>query len=160
MTVFDFTLPRLEGGTLDLAEYAGRPLLITNTASKCGFTGQYAGLQRVWERERDSGLVVIGVPSNDFGNQEPGSEAEIGAFCERNYGVSFPLTAKLSVRGTQAHPLFRHLAQTGGFLSAPRWNFYKYVIDPTGRLVAWFPSVTNPESTRLRRALDTARSPN
>jgi glutathione peroxidase len=151
---FQFTLPRLEGGTLDLADYAGRPLLIVNTASKCGFTGQYAGLQSLWEQYRDRGLMVIGVPSNDFGRQEPGDESAIGTFCQKNYGVTFPLSAKLSVSGRAAHPLYRYLAEQGGILARPRWNFYKYVIDPTGRVSDWFSSMTDPRSTRVKRVID------
>lgn len=151
---FQFSLPRLDGGTLDLADYAGHPLLIVNTASRCGFTGQYAGLQEVWERYRERGLVVIGVPSNDFGQQEPGNEAAIGAFCQKNYGVSFPLSAKLPVRGPAAHPLYRFLAAQAGALSQPRWNFYKYVISPDGRVADWFSSLAAPLSTRVLRAVE------
>ena len=153
-SAFQFTLPGLAGGTIDLADYAGRPLLIANTASKCGFTGQYAGLQSLWNRYRDQGLVVIGVPSNDFGKQEPGAADEIGAFCQKNYGVTFPLSAKLSVSGPDAHPLYRFLAQQGGRMSQPRWNFYKYVISPDGRVAEWFSSLRDPMSTRVTRAVE------
>lgn len=152
--VFQFTLPRLDGGELDLADYAGHPLLIVNTASKCGFTGQYAGLQSLWERYRDRGLIVIGIPSNDFGRQEQGNEGEIGAFCQKNYGVTFPLSGKLSVSGRTAHPLYRYIVGQAGALSRPRWNFYKYIISPDGRVSDWFSSVTKPSSTRLMRAID------
>jgi glutathione peroxidase len=156
---FQFTLPRIDGGTLDLAEYAGHPLLIVNTASSCGFTGQYAGLQSIWERYRDRGLVVIGVPSNDFGGQEPGTETEIGAFCDRNYGVTFPLSAKLPVSERTAHPLYRFLADQGGALSRPRWNFYKYVISPNGRVTDWFSSLAAPLSSRVLRAIESQLLP-
>lgn len=153
-SAYDFKLPRLDGGTLDLAEYTGRPLLIVNTASQCGFTGQYAGLQTVWERYRAEGLVVIGVPSNDFGRQEPGDEAGIGAFCQKNYGVTFPLSAKLAVKGPDAHPLYEYLGQQGGKLSQPRWNFYKYVISRTGMVSDWFSSLRQPGSSRVTRAIE------
>ena len=154
MNAYDFRLPAIDGGTLDFAEHRGKPLLIANTASKCGFTPQYAGLQRVWETYAARGLVVIGVPSNDFGGQEPGEEAEIGAFCQKNFGVTFPLAAKLRVAGRQAHPLFRFLGEQGGVLARPRWNFYKYLIGPDGQLAAWFSSLTKPDSGRLKSAIE------
>ena len=150
---FRFSLPRPDGTTLDLAEFAGRPLLIANTASKCGFTGQYAGLQQLWETYRDRGLVVIGVPSDDFGHQEPGTDAEIGSFCQLNYGVTFPLAAKSHVTGPGAPPLFHYLAAQAGPLAKPRWNFYKYLISPDGSVAAWFSSITPPNSARVVRAL-------
>ena len=152
-TAFDFTLTTLQGESLPLRQFAGRPLLIVNTASKCGFTPQYEGLQALWSQHRERGLTVIGVPSNDFGRQEPGSESEIASFCSGNYGVSFPMTEKLRVRGADADPLFRWLAQQGGLLSRPRWNFFKYVIGRDGRLASWFSSMTSPESSRLRTAV-------
>ncbi len=152
-TAYDFTLTTLQGEVLELARFAGNPLLIVNTASKCGFTPQYEGLQALWSQNRERGLTVIGVPSNQFGRQEPGTEAEIAGFCSANYGVSFPMTEKLHVRGPDADPLFRWLAQQGGLLSRPRWNFFKYVIGRDGRLADWFSSVTSPDSPRLRTAV-------
>jgi glutathione peroxidase len=151
---YDFQLENLEGGKLDLQQFAGRPLLVVNTASKCGFTPQYQGLQAVWSAYRDRGLVVIGVPSNDFGAQEPGDAAEIGAFCTRNYGVTFPMAGKVHVKGAEAHPLFRWFGEQGGMLSKPRWNFFKYVVAKDGSLASWFSSVTKPESAKLRAVLD------
>jgi len=156
---FDFTLQSQAGPPLPLAAYAGRPLLIANTASRCGFTPQYAGLQRVWEAYRDRGLTVLGVPSNDFGAQEPGTDADIGAFCQRNYGVGFPMAAKVPVTGREAHPLFRFLAAEGGVLARPRWNFYKYLVGRDGRLAAWFTSVTKPDAARVRAAIERALQP-
>lgn len=153
-SIFQFTLPRLDGGTIDLAAYAGRPMLIANTASKCGFTGQYAGLQRLWDTYRDRGLVVLGVPSNDFGRQEPAESAEIAAFCETNYGVTFPLAGKLHVRGAAADALFRFIGEQAGALARPRWNFYKYIISPTGRVASWFTSMTSPDSARVSREIE------
>ncbi|MGH7077140.1 MAG: glutathione peroxidase [Acetobacteraceae bacterium] len=151
---YDFRFDALQGGELPLSRFAGRPLLIVNTASRCGFTPQYAGLQQLWVEQRHTGLVLIGVPCNDFGAQEPGSEAEIGAFCATRFGVDFPLTAKAHVRGPERHPLFIWLAEQGGFLSRPRWNFYKYLIDREGRLTGWFTFLTRPDAPRLRRAVD------
>ncbi len=153
-TAYDFTLTSLQGETMPLRRFAGRPLLIVNTASKCGFTPQYGGLQTLWSRYEPDGLVVIGVPSNDFAGQEPGDADEIGAFCSRNYGVSFPMTEKLHVRGPETHPLFGWLGREGGVLSRPRWNFFKYVIGRDGRLAAWFSSVTAPGSGRLQKVVE------
>jgi glutathione peroxidase len=151
-TAYDFTLTTLAGAPYPLAALRGRPMLIVNTASQCGFTPQYAALEALSERA-PSGLVVIGVPSNDFGNQEPGDAAAIGEFCQRNYGVSFPLMEKAHVKGRDAAPLFRWLAAEGGFLSRPRWNFYKYLIGPDGRLADWFASLTKPESEKMAQAI-------
>ncbi len=156
---FDFTLQGQAGAPLPLAAYAGHPMLIANTASRCGFTPQYAGLQRVWETYKGQGLTVLGVPSNDFGAQEPGTDAEIGAFCQRNYGVGFPMAAKVPVTGPEAHPLFRFLAAEGGALARPRWNFYKYLIGRDGRLAAWFTSVASPDAARVRAAVERALRP-
>ncbi len=155
-TAYDFEFRSLKGTPLPLADFAGRPLLIVNTASKCGFTPQYKELEAIWQKYRDEGLVVIGVPSNDFANQEPGGAAEIASFCETNFGVDFPLTEKVNVTGTGAHPLFQWLGRQGGFLSKPRWNFYKYVIGRDGKLVDWFASTTTPGSAKVERALKKA----
>nr|WP_294915023.1 glutathione peroxidase [uncultured Neokomagataea sp.] len=155
-SIYDFSIPALEGGMIDLSAYRGRPLLIVNTASKCGFTPQYEGLQHLWSlygRDRDNGLAIIGIPSNQFGNQEPGSSEEIGAFCHRNYGVSFPMAAKADVRGPEAIPLFQWLRSEGGVLSIPRWNFYKYLITPQGHLYKWYTPLTKPEGQRVENAV-------
>jgi len=153
-TAFDFELESLAGGALPLSRFAGRPMLIVNTASKCGFTPQYAGLEALWRQYNDQGLVVLGVPSNDFANQEPGTSGEIAAFCQGNYSVDFPMAAKAHVRGRDAHPLFRWLAVEGGFLARPRWNFYKYAIGRDGRLKGWFSTLTTPASPRLTRRVE------
>lgn len=153
-TAYDFTLPALEGGTIDLGALRGKPVLIVNTASKCGFTPQFEGLQALWSFYRGSGLTVIGVPSNDFGNQEPGSAQQIATFCTRNYSVTFPMAARSHVRGPEAIPLFQWLAQQGGMLAHPRWNFYKYLIGREGTLENWFVSLTSPESRRMRMAIE------
>lgn len=155
-SVFEFKLQTLTGEPYWLADLAGRPLLIVNTASKCGFTPQYAGLQAIWTKfgKQRNGLVVIGVPSNDFGNQEPGESEAIAAFCDRNYGVTFPMMEKVHVKGPEAHPLFQWLGREGGFLSKPRWNFYKYLTGRDGRLESWFPSTTAPDSAKVMRAIE------
>jgi glutathione peroxidase len=153
-TAYDFEFEALSGGTLALRLFEGRPMIVVNTASKCGFTPQYKDLQALWHYHEATGLVVLGVPCNDFGSQEPGTSAEIENFCAANYGVDFPMTAKVHVRGAKAHPFFKWLAAQGGFLSKPRWNFYKYLIGADGRLRNWFPSWTAPGSTRFARAVE------
>ena len=156
MTAYGFTLPGQNGQPLELSSFAGRPMLIANTASRCGFTPHYAGLQRVWQEYQAQGLVVIGVPSNDFGGQEPGTDEEIASFCDLTYGVSFPMAAKVPVSGEAAHPLFKFVGDEGGLLARPRWNFYKYVIGRDGHLAAWFGSITKPDSRRVRAAVQRA----
>ncbi|MCF8470101.1 MAG: glutathione peroxidase [Parvibaculum sp.] len=155
-TAYDFAFTGLKGEPMPLKDYAGKPLLIVNTASKCGFTPQYKELEAIWKKHQTDGLVVLGVPSNDFGAQEPGNAAEIANFCEVNFGVDFPLTEKVHVKGGDAHPLFKWLAKQGGLLSQPRWNFYKYVIGRDGQLIDWFASTTAPGSKKVERALKKA----
>lgn len=151
---YDFSFTAIDGQPLPLAEFRGKALLVVNTASFCGFTGQYEALQTVWSRYRERGLVVIGVPSNDFGRQEPGSEGEIKQFCEVNFSVDFPLTAKTVVSGKNAHPFYRWAVAELGAASAPRWNFHKYLISPEGALVAWFPTMTSPTAEPVTRAIE------
>ena len=129
---------------------------MVNTASLCGFTYQYAGLQEVYERYRDRGLVVLGVPSNDFGQQEPGDEAEIKHFCEVNFDIDFPLTEKQVVKGEGAHPFFRHVADQLGKNSLPRWNFHKYLMDPEGHVVGAWPSKAEPTGADITGAIEQA----
>lgn len=140
--VFEFRTIR--GEALALSQFEGRAVLIVNTASRCGFTPQYRELQALWERYRMRGLVVIGVPSNDFGAQEPGSEAQILEFCETNYDVDFPLTSKQSVIGEAAHPFYKWVSEIAGEDARPRWNFHKYLIDPSGDLVNIYASRVSP----------------
>ncbi|GBQ84517.1 glutathione peroxidase [Gluconacetobacter johannae DSM 13595] len=153
-TAYDFTLPALDGGTIDLGTLRGKPVLIVNTASKCGFTPQFEGLQALWSFYRGNDLTIVGVPSNDFGNQEPGTAEQIATFCSRNYNVTFPMAARSHVKGDGSLPLFQWIAQEGGFLSRPRWNFYKYLIGRDGHLADWFVSTTSPESRRVRLAIE------
>lgn len=153
-TAHDFSFTAIEGGALPLSQYKGKVVLLVNTASQCGFTPQYSDLQAVWERYRDRGLVVLGVPSNDFGGQEPGSEAQIKEFCEVNFSVDFPLTAKEHVVGEDAHPFYRWAADRLGFAAKPRWNFHKYLIAPDGSLADWFSTVTKPTSGRVTAAIE------
>jgi glutathione peroxidase len=153
-TAFDFEFSSLGGKPLPLKDFSGKPVIVVNTASKCGFTPQYADLEALWQRRKADGLVILGVPCNDFGGQEPGSSDDIASFCQVNYGVDFPLTEKVHVKGSSAHPLFRWLAAEGGFLSRPRWNFYKYLINRDGTLKTWFSSLTSPKSAKFDKAVD------
>ena len=137
-TAFDFNALDIEGRDRSLREFEGKVLLIVNVASKCGFTPQYAGLQRLWETYRERGLVVLGFPCDQFGHQEPGNEAEIASFCRLDYGVDFPMFAKVEVNGANAHPLWTWLkTQKGGFLGigAIKWNFSKFLVGRDGRVI-------------------------
>ena len=149
-----FSFIAIDGKALPLSQYAGKALLVVNTASRCGFTRQYSELQHLWQRYQDRGLVVLGVPSNDFGGQDPGTEAEIKSFCEVNFNVDFPMTEKSLVKGSGAHPFYKWAGDSFGAMSKPRWNFHKYLIKPDGRLADWFSSVTSPKSGRLIRAVE------
>ncbi|MFT9385869.1 glutathione peroxidase [Acetobacter sp.] len=154
--VYDFTLPGLEGGSIDLGTYRGKPVLLVNTASLCGFTPQYEGLQALWTQFQKAGLVIVGIPSDDFGHQEPGSAHEIASFCQRNYGVTFPMAARSHVKGRDAIPLFKWLDSELGILARPRWNFFKYLTNRQGMPVAWFSSLTPPTASRVRNAVERA----
>ncbi|TSE25804.1 glutathione peroxidase [Tepidimonas aquatica] len=136
----------------NLCQYAGKVVLVVNTASYCGFTRQYEGLEALYRRYRDRGLVVLGFPSNDFGQQEPGSNQQIAEFCANTFGVQFPMFAKSSVRRPEANPLFKQLAERTG--TTPKWNFYKYLISRDGRTVLAYNSLTGPESKTLLRDLE------
>ena len=149
MTLYDLSAKLNNGRNKKLADYKGKVLLIVNTASKCGFTPQYAGLEALHEKLNSSGFSVLGFPCNQFGRQEPGSESEIGAFCTRNYGVSFPMFAKVDVNGANAHPLFRFLTREkpGIFgTQAVKWNFTKFLIGREGHPVARYAPMTKPEN--------------
>jgi glutathione peroxidase len=152
-SAYDFSFQTLQSKNFALKDLAGRPLVIVNTASKCGFTPQYKGLEALWRASKEDGLMVIGVPSNDFGKQEPGSHEEIASFCELNYGVDFPMMAKVHVKGPQAHPFFKWAGAEGGFLAKPKWNFFKYLIGKDGQLTEWFSSLTSPDSTKFKSAV-------
>lgn len=158
-TAFDFSVPAIDGSVMRLDQWRGKVLLVVNTASFCGYTGQYQGLQKLWSDYEAKGLVVLGVPSNDF-MQEPKGEDEIKSFCEGAFGVTFPLSAKLSVTGTKAHPFFRWLAASAG---APKWNFYKYLVGRDGKVIAIMTSrqtPTSPEVTaQIEKALASSPAP-
>jgi len=137
-----------------LKEFEGCPILVVNTASECAYTPQYAGLQQLWERYRNRGLLILGVPSNDFGAQEPGEEAEIRDFCATRYNVNFPLTSKEHVVGARAHPLYRWIAEQTGEAGEPRWNFHKYLFDADGELADMWPSQVEPLSAEITTAIE------
>ncbi len=156
MSAHEFEFKAIDGSALPLARYEGKPILLVNVASECGFTPQYQQLQELWTRYRDRGLVVLGVPSNDFGAQEPGGEAEIRKFCESRYAVDFPLAAKQKVIGGAAHPLYRWIAAEAGEDAAPRWNFHKDLIDGAGALAGAWPSRVSPTSPEIVQAVEAA----
>ncbi|MBH0162211.1 MULTISPECIES: glutathione peroxidase [Fictibacillus] len=149
MSVYDFSVETIKGEKTDLDSYKGDVLLIVNTASKCGFTPQYKGLQSIYESHKEQGLSVLGFPCNQFGAQEPGSSDEIMEFCELNYGVNFPMFAKVDVNGDEAHPLFKYLAaEAPGILGskAIKWNFTKFLVDRNGQVVKRFAPTDKPET--------------
>ena len=154
--IINHTVESLSGETVDLASFRGRPILIVNTASKCGYTPQYEGLQKLYERYGEDRLVVIGFPSNDFGNQEPGTAEEIGNFCRLNYGVTFPMMAKIHTKGPDKAPLYRTLTAESGeeFQGEVKWNFTKFLVDQEGRVVARFESSVEPLDERVTSAID------
>jgi glutathione peroxidase len=148
MNAYDFQAAALSGELVGLSRYHGKVLLIVNTASECGFTPQYQGLEQVYQQFRERGFEVLGFPCNQFGKQEPGTEAEIGAFCEKNYGVTFPLFSKVDVNGENAHPLFKHLKEAApGVLGTEgiKWNFTKFLINKDGSVYKRYAPQTKPE---------------
>ena len=153
---YQFEFVSLDGAKLPLAAWRGRPVLIVNTASECGYTPQYRDLEALWQRYRDRGLVVLGVPSNDFGQQEPGNAAEIRRFCDTNYQIDFPLAEKNRVVGATAHPFYRWVVATLGEAGAPRWNFHKYLIGPDGQLAGAWPAQVRPSDAAITREIDSA----
>jgi glutathione peroxidase len=153
MSLWDLTVNTLSGKPQPLALYRGKVALVVNTASECGFTPQYAGLEKLYENYRDQGLVVLGFPSNDFGAQEPGTAEQIQSFCQKNYGVTFPLFEKVSTKGGGKSPVYELLTAKHG---EPRWNFHKYLVGKDGQVKKAFPSSVAPESPELRGAIDAA----
>ena len=154
-SIYDFKVEGLEGGTIDFATFKGKKILVVNTASECGFTPQYKELQSLYEQYKEK-LVIVGFPANNFGGQEPGSAAQIKAFCEKNYGVTFPMAAKISVKGSDMAPLYKWLTskEANGVLDAEiGWNFNKFLIDEKGHMVAYFPSKVKPMGEEITSKL-------
>jgi glutathione peroxidase len=153
MSFFDLQSKRLNGQAVKLSEYKGKVVLVVNTASECGYTPQYAGLEKLWGQYKEKGVVVLGIPSNDFGGQEPGSSEQIARFCELKFKVTFPMLEKVKTKGEGQSPLYEFLSRQHG---APKWNFHKYLVGKDGQVRAAFPSSVAPESPELKAALDKA----
>ncbi|MBS2016244.1 MAG: glutathione peroxidase [Deltaproteobacteria bacterium] len=152
-SVYDLKVTKLDGTAASLSEYKGKVALVVNTASECGYTPQYAGLEALWKAYKDKGLVVLGFPSNDFGGQEPGSSKDIQTFCSSKYGVTFPMFEKVKTKGDGRSELYKLLTDAAG---EPKWNFHKYLVDKQGKVIAGYKSSVTPESDELKKAIDAA----
>lgn len=152
-SVHEFSMTTIDGKPAPLSAYKGKVVLFVNVASKCGYTPQYTGLQSLYEKYKDKGLVIVGVPANNFGSQEPGTNEEIKTFCSRNYNVTFPMMSKVSVKGSDITPLYGYLTQTGGEV---KWNFTKFLVDKDGKVVSRFESKVTPDSTEMASAIEKA----
>lgn len=158
-SVLDFTMPLIDGTPTPLSNFKGKVILIVNVASKCGFTGQYDGLQKLYEKYKDDGFTVLGFPANNFLGQEPGTNKEIATFCRTNYGVTFPMFSKISVKGKDKHPLYKFLTEketNPEFSGEISWNFNKFIIGKDGKVAARFGSMTSPSSKKLVKAIEEA----
>lgn len=156
MSIYDFKVPALDGGTIDLSKYKGKKIMIVNTASKCGNTPQYEGLQQLQNKYKNT-LVIIGFPANNFGQQESGTNAEIKEFCKKNYGVTFPMAEKVSVKGDDIHPLFKYLTEEAvkkGIQDPIKWNFTKFLIDENGKLITVIHNKVQPMSEEITKHLN------
>ena len=156
MSIYDFKVPALDGGTIDLSKYKGKKIMIVNTASKCGNTPQYEGLQQLHEKYKNT-LVIVGFPANNFGQQDPGTNEEIKEFCKKNYGVTFPMAEKVSVKGEDVHPLFKYLTEEAkkmGFEDPIKWNFTKFLIDENGKLITVIHNKVQPMSEEVTKYLN------
>jgi glutathione peroxidase len=152
----DFNFRTIDGAPLPMSSFKGKAVLLVNVASQCGLTPQYSGLEQLWKAKRDKGLVVLGIPANDFGAQEPGTEKEIKTFCETRFNVDFPMTSKEHVIGGEAHPLYKWIASELGEDAAPKWNFHKYLIGKDGSIAGTFGSRTEPMAPELMEAVEAA----
>ena len=153
-TFFDFKINSINGEELDLSSFKGKTILLVNVASKCGFTNQYDDLQKIYDDFRDKGLIVIGIPTNQFGGQEPGSEKEIKNFCETNFNITFPMTSKYEVKGANAHPIYIWAKDTFGKSTVPKWNFHKILINKNGKIEDTFASFTGPLSNKVVKKIE------
>ena len=153
-TFFDFKINSINGAELDLSSFKGKTILLVNVASKCGFTNQYDDLQNLYDNFKDKGLIVIGIPTNQFGGQEPGSEKEIKNFCETNFNITFPMTSKYEVKGANAHPIYIWAKDTFGKSTVPKWNFHKILINKDGKIEDTFASFTGPLSNKVVKKIE------
>ena len=153
-SLYDLKINSINGNELNFSSMKGKTILLVNVASKCGFTAQYNELQELYEKYQDKGLVIIGVPSNQFGSQEPGSETEIKDFCETNFNITFPMTSKYDVKGDEAHPVYLWAKETYGKSAIPKWNFHKILINKDGKIEDTFVSFTNPLSKKIIKKLE------
>ena len=151
---YEFNFNDLDGSKLNLSEFKNKVIVVVNVASQCGFTKQYEDMQKIWDKYQSSGLVIIGVPSNDFGNQEPGSNIEIKNFCESKFGITFPMTEKVLVKGENAHPFYLWAKKNYGKSAVPKWNFHKIIINKEGKVADTFASITNPTSKKFIKVLE------
>ena len=151
---YDFKFEDLDGSTLSLSEYKNKIIVVINVASKCGFTNQYEDMQEVWVKYQKNDVIILGVPSNDFGNQEPGTNEEIKNFCEAKFVITFPMTEKVSVKGSEAHPFYKWAKENYGKSAIPKWNFHKIIIDKNGKIAETFSSITKPSSIKFIKTLE------
>ena len=151
---YNFKFIDLDGNALSLSEYKSKIIVVINVASQCGFTSQYEDMQKVWEKYQSKGIIILGIPSNDFGKQEPGSNEDIKNFCEAKFGISFPMTEKVSVKGSEAHPFYIWARENYGKSAIPKWNFHKIIIDKHGKIAETFSSITNPSSEKFIKILE------
>ena len=154
---YDFQFRDLDGSPLRLSEYKGKIIVAVNVASQCGFTKQYEEMQDIWEKYEAKGIIMLGIPSNDFGNQEPGTNNEIKNFCEAKFGITFPITEKIVVKGDDAHPFYKWAKENHGKAAIPKWNFHKIIIGKNGKIYDTFASITNPTSKKFVKTLENLR---
>lgn len=152
-SAYDFSFTTIDGKSFPLSQFKGKYILVVNTASNCGFTKQYKDLENLWNMYKDRNLVVIAVPSNDFGSQEPGTNEEIKSFCETKFNITFPIMSKERVIGDEAHPFYKWASSQTGMLGSPKWNFHKFLIGPNGEFIDFFISSTNPTSQAITSAI-------
>ncbi len=153
-TIYDFEIESITGEKINFSKYKNKPILLVNVASQCGFTKQYEDLQNLWEKYQDKGLIVIGLPSNQFGEQEPGTNSEIKNFCEVNFNINFPMTTKIDVKGKNIDPIYKWALKNYGKKAAPKWNFYKILINKDGEIEQTYSSITNPMSKKITNEIE------